>query len=307
MLNPRSPYSRRMWHYESDRPLSVAQLIALGSVDARTAALLWLLLDHHASLIVSGPTDPTPGIGKTTTLNALLALLPGGSSLVYTAGMYEDFSFRELVDPATTWVLANEVSDHLVIYMWDDAARTLLTLPADGFAVATSCHADTVEDVLDMLLSDLRLPPAAVARLGVIVNIGLVGRVWPPRRRFLTVNFVSPELVTGEPANASARKGVRAARRAAIRLLPLARWDDATDAHVGASPGALTELARVIGVTNEEIVAEVERRATVLDRLAQGGGVGPRAFREQLEALTPPEGEAEVSDAPPTGDDATAK
>src|SRR5215472_13229276 len=147
MFDPRSPYHRRMWHYESDRPLSVAQLVSLGSLDARTAALLWLLIERHRSVIVSGPTDPTPGIGKTTTLNALLGFLPVGSTLVYTTGMYEEFDFIEAVQPQTTCVLANEVSNHLYIYMWDDVARRLLRMPQEGFAVATSCHADTIRDV----------------------------------------------------------------------------------------------------------------------------------------------------------------
>ena len=138
MFDPRIPYQRRMWHYDSDRPLSVAQLIALGSLDARTAALLWLLVERHQSVIVSGPTDPTPGIGKTTTLNALLGFLPPGSTLVYTTGMYEDFDFRDEVEPATTCVLANEVSNHLRIYMWGDVARALLRLPGDGYAIASS-------------------------------------------------------------------------------------------------------------------------------------------------------------------------
>ena len=66
MFDPRSPYHRRMWHYESDRPLSFAQLIALGSVDASTAALLWLRGERHQSVIVSGPTDSTPGMQAAT-------------------------------------------------------------------------------------------------------------------------------------------------------------------------------------------------------------------------------------------------
>src|SRR5262249_12077714 len=186
-FDPRSPRHRRMWHYESGNPLSLAQLVSLGSLDARTAALLWLLVERHQSLIVSGPTDPTPGVGKTTTLNALLGFLPNGSTLVYTAGMYEDFGFTDEVTPESTCVLANEVSNHLPIYMWDGKARKLLRLPGDGYAVATSCHADTVADVLSMLADDLKLSGEVVRRLGVIVNIGLVGNLWPPRRRFLTV------------------------------------------------------------------------------------------------------------------------
>ena len=49
----------------------MAQIIAMGSVDVETVALIWLLLEHGASLTVSGPTDPQPGVGKTTTLECL--------------------------------------------------------------------------------------------------------------------------------------------------------------------------------------------------------------------------------------------
>ncbi|HEV2236943.1 MAG TPA: ATPase, T2SS/T4P/T4SS family, partial [Ktedonobacterales bacterium] len=200
MFDPRSPYHRRRWHYDSDHPLSVAQLIAAGSLDTQTAALLWVLIERHQSLVVSGPTDPTPGVGKTTTLNALLEFLPAGTTLVYTMGMYEDFDFVADTNPATTCVLANEVSDHLPIYMWGRVARQLLALPADGYAIATSCHADAVDDVVRMLRRDLRLTPDHLGQVGVIVNIGLVGKIWPPRRRFLTVNFVCPTPASGAGA-----------------------------------------------------------------------------------------------------------
>src|SRR5579859_970136 len=168
MFDPRSPYHRRRWHYDSDQPLSIAQLIAAGSLDAATAALLWVCVERHHSLIVSGPTDPTPGVGKTTTLNALLEFLPAGTTLVYTMGMYEDFDFVSETEPSTTCVLSNEVSDHLPIYMWGRVARQLLRLPEDGYAVATSCHADTIHDVLSMLHDDLRLDHTDVGHLGVV-------------------------------------------------------------------------------------------------------------------------------------------
>ena len=116
----RNPYERYYWHYDSRRPLSMAQIIALKSVDAETVALIWLLLEHGASLTVAGPTDPQPGVGKTTTLNALLQFLPEGTALAYMSGMYENFAFtREPdIDPAATYALCNEVSNHLPIYMW---------------------------------------------------------------------------------------------------------------------------------------------------------------------------------------------
>ena len=271
MFDPRSPYQRRMWHYESDRPLSVAQLISAGSLDARTASLLWLLVERHHSLIVSGPTDPTPGVGKTTTLNALLGFLPVGSTMVYTMGMFEDFDFVSQVNPATTCVLANEVSDHLRIYMWGRPARTLLRLPQDGFAVATSCHADTIDDVLGMLRGDLRLTAEDVRGLGVIVNIGLVGNLWPPRRRFLTVNYVRPEGGDDEPHGVS--------------LEPLATWDDATDSFIPATPETLAELSATLGMAPDELEAALQRREARLAALAAGRGAGIQVMREAVDAL----------------------
>ncbi len=284
MFDPRIPYQRRMWHYDSDRPLSVAQLIALGSLDARTAALLWLLVERHQSVIVSGPTDPTPGIGKTTTLNALLGFLPPGSTLVYTTGMYEDFGFRDEVDPATTCVLANEVSNHLRIYMWGDVARALLRLPGDGYAIASSCHADTVQDVLSMLRRDLRLPAGDVRGLGIIINIGIVGRVWPPRRRFLTVNFLAPQAPDGAPND--------------IRLIPLAEWQAHSDTFLPATQEALAEVATVVDMPLGEFCAALERRQLLLEQLSEGRGVGPSRMREAVDALIASE-QADLS-----GDDA---
>jgi type II/IV secretion system protein len=271
VFDPRSPYQRRMWHYESDRPLSIAQLVAAGSLDTRTAALLWLLVQRHQSFIVSGPTDPTPGVGKTTTLNALLGFLPAGSTVVYTMGMFEDFGFVSDVEPATTCVLANEVSDHLRIYMWGKPARTLLRLPESGFAVASSCHADTIDDVMAMLTRDLRLGAEDVRRLGVIVNIGLVGAVWPPRRRFLTTHFILPDGGDGEPWG--------------VRLLPLSAWREASDDFEHADGAALRELAAAIGMAPDELKLAVTRRMDRLAPLVAGRGAGLQATRQVVDAL----------------------
>ena len=284
MFDPRSSYHRRMWHYESGAPLSVAQLVALGSLDASTAALLWLLVEHHQSLIVSGPTDPTPGVGKTTTLNALLGFLPGGSTLVYTVGMYEEFEFTSEVEPETTCVLANEVSNHLPIYMWGRVARRLLKLPQEGFAIATSCHADTVSDVLRMLRHDLKVPESDIQRLGVIINIGLVGRLWPPRRRFLTVNFLRPAAASVDQSG---------------ELIPLVSWDPTTDDFVPPAPEALADIAGILGLATAEFTLSWQRRTELMKTLSEGRGVGMQAMRDAMEEfLTAPEGQSPETGRP---------
>ncbi|GCE49028.1 hypothetical protein EI42_01544 [Thermosporothrix hazakensis] len=271
MFDPRDPYERYYWHYESRRPLSIAQIIALGSVDAWTAALAWVLLEHGSSLTVAGPTDPQPGVGKTTTLNALLQFLPEGTALAYMAGMYETFAFTRLpeVDPATTYALCNEVSDHLPIYMWGRAARRYLTLPAKGFHIATSVHADTIHDVIQMYHRTLRLTPEDVRRLGLVINIGLVGRGYPPRRRWLTMHFLQPITDVSDPE--------------AIVPVSLSSWNMVDDTFIHAEPAVLERVAEWIEVPAKQFQTMLERRTAWLEKLAQDLNVGPQDMFEAVE------------------------
>lgn len=258
-----NPYHRHMLHYESDHQLAIPELIARGSVDARTAATVWYLLERRASIIVAGPTDPTPGVGKTTTLNALLPFYPTGTGLVYTLGMYEDFAFTEETPPAETTVLANEVSDHLRIYMWGRVARRFLRLPQQGFAVATSCHADTLADVMAMLTDDVKLTTPDVERLQLIVNIGLNGRGRSAKRRWLTTHFIIPNsAVDGDPATVVPR---------APQTALVARWEATTDTFPIPANGVEVAMAQWVGVSTDQFAAAVQRRATCLQDLANNG------------------------------------
>ncbi len=273
MFDPRDPYERYYWHYESRRQLSLAQIIALDSVDPETAALVWLLLEHGASLTVAGPTDPQPGVGKTTTLNALIQFLPEGTALAYMSGMYENFSFTRLpdIDPANTYALCNEVSDHLPIYMWGRIARRYLTLPAQGYHIATSVHADTIKDVLRMYQRDLRLAANDVRRLGIVVNIGLVGRLYPPRRRWFTTHFIQP---CADPK-----------RPDAVIPVPLSLWNEFDDTFEHADQSILDDLAIWIGMTPADFNTALKQRIDCLQDTSQGSGVGTNEMYEAINDL----------------------
>jgi hypothetical protein len=291
VFDARNPYERHMWHYESDRPLSVAQLIALGSLDAYTAALLWLLIERHTSYIISGPTSPTPGVGKTTTLNAMLDFLPDGTSLVYTSGMFERFDFREVTEPASTCVLCNEVSDHLRIYMWGRVARRFLDLTAEGYAIATSMHADALDDVLSTLMGDLHLSAEQMARLGVVVNIGIVGRVWPPRRRFLTVNLLHPQ-TPAAPADAEAQPGTEASpgillgpASEHLAILPLSQWEAKGDCFTHPDAATLAQVAAFLKMDTADFNAALQRRVDCLQELSAGNGAAQRQVRRAIARL----------------------
>ena len=257
MFDPRDPYERFYWHYDSRRPLSVAQIVALKSVDAETAALIWLLLEHGVSLTIAGPTDPQPGVGKTTTLNALLQFLPEGTALAYMSGMYENFAFTRLpdIDPGTTYALCNEVSDHLPIYMWGRVARRYLTLPAQGYHIATSVHADTIDDVISMYHHDLHLRPEDVRRLGLVINIGLVGRVYPPRRRWLSTHFLQPVADARHPDT--------------IVPVPLSLWNEFDDTFEHADQAILDDLTQWIGLSVPDFASALQRRIDSLQEVAE--------------------------------------
>ncbi len=273
MFDPRDPRERLWWHYDSRRPLSVAQIIAIGSVDAQTAALIWLLLERGASLTVAGPTDPQPGIGKTTTLNALLQFLPENTALAYMSGMYENFAFTQLpdIEPARTYALCNEVSDHLPIYMWGRVARRYLTLTANGYHIATSVHADTIDDVLYMYHHDLRLTAEDMRRLGLVINIGPVGHAYPMRRRWLTTHFIQAQPDDPQPN--------------AVIPLPLSLWNQFDDTFEHADQPILDELAVWAGMTSTEFQAALNRRTACLDELARDGGANLHEMYDAIAGL----------------------
>lgn len=271
MFDPRDPYERLWWHYDSRRPLSVAQIIALGSVDVYSAALAWLLLENGASLTVAGPTDPQPGIGKTTTLNALLQFLPEGTALAYMSGMYEDFAFTQLpdIEPEKTYALCNEVSNHLPIYMWGRVARRFLTLPAKGYHVATSVHADTIAEVLQMYQYDLRVPVEDIRRLGLVINIGLTGRIYPLRRRWFTMHFFNPQADPAHPTR--------------VEPVMLSSWNEVEDTFEHADQAVLDEVACWIGLAPAEFSVALQKRIDCLAELARGQGADSQEMYEAIE------------------------
>jgi len=251
----------------------MAQIAAMGCVDTQTVALIWLLMEHGASLTVAGPTDPQPGVGKTTTLNALLQFVPDDTALAYMSGMYEDFAFTQLpdIEPERTYALCNEVSDHLPIYMWGRVARRYLNLTADGYHIATSVHADTIDDVLYMYQHDLRLTAGDMRRLGLVVNIGLVGYVYPLRRRWLTTHFLQSHPDPKQPDS--------------VVPLPLSLWNEFDDTFEHADQPILDDVAAWACMTPDAFDKALKQRVDCMEELAQGSGVDMRQMYDAIRQL----------------------
>jgi hypothetical protein len=187
--------------------------------------------------------------------------------------MYENFAFTRIPtsEASTTYALCNEISDHLPIYMWGRVARHYLTLPARGYHIATSVHADTINAVIHMYRHDLRLSAADVRRLGLVIHIGLVGHIYPPIRRWLTTHFIQPSTDPNCPDMVSP--------------IPLSLWNNADDTFEHADQSILAKLAEWIKIPAQDFTARLKCRVDCLLELSQGSGVAAEAMQDAIADL----------------------
>jgi len=229
--------------------MSVPELIAAGNMDARMAAMFWIGMERGASIIIAA--DP-PSSGKTTTLSALLTFTPPDTAVYFTRGVGEPFALPRLSDTYHTYVLINELSDHIPVYTWHDDARRAFELLSEGYRLGSTMHADTVDGVLGQLRSDLGIPEAHVANVTFIVPL-YVGRMHPPMRRVNEVAFLQP--------NGSG-----------MRLANVASWEREGDRFrtLEASEGR-EAFAAWAGLSDAELEKELGKREGFLKALMKKG------------------------------------
>ena len=275
------------------RPLSIVELIRGGTVDAELAALLWLILDARLPLIVAAERS---GTGKSTVLAALLDFLPPRTRRVELRGAIETFEWlphaRELgwqgagtsgppavgaTSPSSTYLLAAELSDHLPLYTWGDAARVAIRALSVGYGLGATIHADSLEEVF----ATLRRPPVAVtddelSRLGVVLVMRAVAPpagdlASGPARRVVAAHYVRPVFRDGHGH--------------VQRLSPavLATWDPDHDRFEHFAWGITPELAARVGRRTGDFTAEHDRRRDYLTGLAEAGVTGIDAVRSAID------------------------
>jgi len=281
------------FHPYPPQPRSVVELVRTGTLDAELAALVWLLIEGRVSVIVAAERS---GTGKSTVLGALLDFLPPGTRRVELRGFDEDFDWlpyarelgwpgredleragRERVDPASTYLLAAELSDHHPQYTWGDAARVAVRALSIGFGLGATIHADSLEEVFDRL----HRPPVAVtddelSRLGIVLVLRAVtpapGDVADgPVRRVVAAHYARPMSRDGHGH---------------IQRLPpavLATWDPHADRFEHFAWGITPELALRVGRRAGDFLAEHDRRRDYLAGLAEAGVVDVDAVRAALD------------------------
>jgi hypothetical protein len=122
-----------------------------------------------------------------------------------------------------------------------------------------------------MYQRDLRVNAEDVRRLGLVINIGLVGRVYPLRRRWLTTHFLQPYADPKCPDR--------------VIPVPLSLWNEFDDTFEHADQPILDDLAGWAGITPAGFAAALQQRIECLEELSQEQGVDPHRMYEAILAL----------------------
>jgi len=215
------------------------------------AALLWLGMERGTSMILAA--DP-PGAGKTTLLTALLAFTRPDTAVYFTRGWGETFPLPPRAgDDPPLYVLINEISDHLPVYSWGPYVGRAFELLRDGYSLASTMHADTVDGVIAQLVEECDVPPRDIGLLGFVVPI-FVGT--SRDRRVRRVN----EIAVLEPLGPGHDRHT------------VARWDEARDTfEVLSTPAQINAAARRLGLEEDTLVAGIARREQFIEQLVRDG------------------------------------
>ncbi len=261
------------WNWDPPAPMSIAQLLEAGNMDARTAALCGMTIESHGSMLIAAEQ---PHSGKTTTLTALLDFLPNATRRVFIRGWAETFDFLGQTRPDATLLLANELSSHLPVYLWGPKAVRVFETLRRGYALASTLHADSCDEALAQLVGELGVHRSDLAR----VNLLMVMRIYATTgggyaRRVVSVHRLVP-------------------RGGTVAALPLVEHNERADSHEHDESAEIDLLHSLRQSADRAGLAEeLDRRSEHLTDLL---GRGCRAIPEVRAALASYRGEPVPND-----------
>ena len=155
------------YHWEPPTPMSAVELIGTPAIDARLMATLWAVVERRRGVMLS---SEAPQAGKTTLLSALVDFLPADTTGIFVRGWWEEYDWLDEIPAGTGFLLINEMSDHLPIYVWGRAARGALMLAGKGWGIGATMHADSLPEALVALRTHLGATDADLAGLTIYLQ-----------------------------------------------------------------------------------------------------------------------------------------
>lgn len=267
MIDYTEPFSWWGGQWSQPQPQTVVELIRDGVLDAPLAGLLWSALARRATVVVASGPQST---GKTTVLTALLDFIPQPITRLFLRGWHENFEFAGRYRPERSYLLVNEISDHLPNYLWGPKVVDLFDLLDEGWRMATTLHADTLGQIVQQLTSrDVGITTAQVAAIDLVLFVKMGIHSGKVMRRVTSV------VVPFEDASGK------------IQAFPLADFPPG-GAMARIHTDAAQLLAGRLGGEGPVLQAEATARANYLHELIQRQNFRNPGVRDALNRYSPP-------------------
>ena len=265
------------YHWTLPRPMSAVEIVESGSMDARLMATLWAVVARRRGLMLA---SEAPQAGKTTTLSALVDFLPDDTVGVFLRGWGQDMSWTDEVGPDRGYLLVNEMSDHLPIYVWGANARGALRLAGEGYGFGGTMHADSLDEALTCLRDELRAADADLAGLTIYLQYSAYLTPAGMYRKVEEAWHLRTD-ATGAlaPVRLASLDGGRSPRLTGAQRLPVPPTLPDDGGRSGRilvhDAAAYAMLAESLGTDAEALERELAERAAFLAALDERGICGP--------------------------------
>ena len=256
-------------------PFTIIELLRRRTLEPGLAAMLWAAIQYKQGVVIYGPT----GSGKTTLLNALAMLLPPEYKIVTiedTPEIYLPFHenwaalHTRLSDMPGVQNVTLQAQVESALRMRPDViivgeirsreAFAFFQALATGHGGLTTVHAESADVLVRRLSSPpMNVPKSLIAAAKLYVNILRIERAGEVIRRVVRVD----ETARYDPD------------RDEVLLQRLYQWTSAADTWVLTvdlvDSSFVASIAELLATSREEVVRDLEMRATVLDWAAQRG------------------------------------
>ena len=275
------------YHWAPPRPMSAVELIGTPTIDSRLMATLWAVVSRRRSVMLS---SEAPQAGKTTALSALVDFLPADTTGIFVRGWWEEYDWLDEIPAGTGYLLVNEMSDHLPIYVWGRAARGALMLAGKGWGLGATMHADSLPEALDALRGQLGATDADLAGLTSYLQYSAYATPAGMYRRVEEAWHLRLD-ADGQlaPVRLGATEGDRSPSLTGAQRLPsppILPDDGGRSARPFVhDPAAYAVLATSLGLEPMAFEAELAARGTFLEDLAERGICDPPSVAQAVRAF----------------------
>jgi hypothetical protein len=265
------------YHWTLPTPMSAVEIVASGSLDARLMATLWAVVARRRGVMLA---SEAPQAGKTTTLSALVDFLPDETVGVFLRGWAQDSSWTDEIGPDRAYLLVNEMSDHLPIYVWGPNARDALRLAGSGYGMGATMHADSLDEALACLRDELRVTDTDLAGMTLYLQYSAYRTPAGMYRRVEEAwHLRTDETGSLAPVRLAALDGGRSPSLTGAQRLPVPPTlpDDGGRSHrrLVHDQDAYAVLAASVGLGADDLEREIAGRAAFLSALEERGLCGP--------------------------------